>query len=197
MIADGNRRGYALLLDGFWDEARSHSLPLPTEKSISAPAFCTARRKISPDLLRQLLQLVREEFHKEFDAESRWHGRRVFAVDGVKINLQRHPDLETAFGGPDGAHCPQVLTSMLFDVCAKMPVDLQLSSYASCERQHMLAMLSHIDAGDVLVLDRGYPSHEVFQVLRQRDVDFLIRSSRSRSCFRATPSSRCRKIRTT
>lgn len=181
MIADGNRRGYALLLDGFWDEARSHSLPLPTKKSISAPAFCTARRKISPDLLRQLLQLVREEFHKEFDAESRWQGRRVFAVDGVKINLQRHPDLETAFGVPDGAHCPQVLTSMLFDVCAKIPVDLLVSSHASCERQHLLAMLSHIDAGDILVLDRGYPSHEVFQVLRQRDVDFLIRVPSSNS----------------
>lgn len=181
MIADGNRRGYALLLDGFWDEARSYSLPLPTERAISAAAFCVARRKITPDLLRQLLHLVREQYHKEFGATSRWHGRRVFAVDGVKINLQRHPDLEATFGIPDGAHCPQVLTSMLFDVCAKMPVDLQVSPHASCEREHMLAMLPQLDAGDVLVLDRGYPSHQIFQVLHQAGIDFLIRVPASNS----------------
>ena len=47
MVADGNRRGYRHLLDGFWDEARSHGLELPTEKPISAASFCTARHKIS------------------------------------------------------------------------------------------------------------------------------------------------------
>lgn len=179
MIADGNRRGYDLLLHGFWDEARSHSLQLPSERAISAAAFCKARRKITPDLLRQLLQIVRDEFRNEFDA--RWNGRRVFAVDGAKINIQRAPDLEEAFGVPDGAYCPQVLVSTLYDVCAKIPVDLRVSPYASCERQDLLEMIEHLDPGDVLVLDRGYPSHAVFQALREAGIDFLIRVPASNS----------------
>lgn len=181
MIADANRRGYELLLHGFWDEARSHSLPLPSERAISAAAFCKARRKITPDLLRQLLLLVKDEFVGKFGTTSRWHGRRVFAVDGAKINLQRDPDLEEAFGVPEGAHCPQVLVSTLYDVCAKLAVDLRVSPYAFCERQHLLEMLEHLVPGDVLVLDRGYPSHETLQALHKAGVEFLFRVPASNS----------------
>ena len=175
MIADGNRRGYALLLDGFWDEARSYSLPLPTERPITAASFCTARFKITVDLLRQLLQLVHEDYHRQHAATARWRGRRVFAVDGTKINLQRHPDLEHAFGVIKGNHCPQVLCSTLFDVCAKVAVDLVVSSGASCEREHLLSLLPQLAADDLLILDRGYPSHEVLQAVYRSGVDFLIR----------------------
>lgn len=181
MVADANRRGYELLLHGFWDEARGHSLPLPSRRAISAAAFCKARRKITPDLLRQLLQLVKDEFVGEFGTTSRWHGRRVFAVDGAKVNLQRDPDLEEAFGVPDGAHCPQVLVSTLYDLCAKLAVDLRVSPFASCERQHMLEMLDHLEPSDVLVLDRGYPSHETLHALHEAGVDFLFRVPASNS----------------
>ena len=36
MVADGNRRGYRHLLRAFWDEAKAHGLPLPTDEPISA-----------------------------------------------------------------------------------------------------------------------------------------------------------------
>jgi hypothetical protein len=175
MIADANRRGYELLLHGFWDEARGHSLPLPSKRAISAAAFCKARRKITPDLLRQLLQLVKDEFVGEFGTTSRWHGRRVFAVDGAKINLQRDPDLEEAFGVPTGTHCPQVLVTTLYDVCAKLAVDLRVSPFASCERQQMLEMLEHLEPGDLLVLDRGYPSSKTLHALHEAGIDFLFK----------------------
>ena len=47
MVADGNRRGYRHLLDAFWDECASHHVLLPTERPVSAPAFCQARSKLS------------------------------------------------------------------------------------------------------------------------------------------------------
>lgn len=175
MVADGNRRGYRHLLDAFWDEARSHGLDLPTEEPVSAPSFCTARHKITPDLLRHLIhEIASTSLETAFESQ-RWHGRRVFAVDGTKINLQRSPDLEYAFGVPNEAYCPQVLMSLLIDVCAKAPVDLQISGFASSERDHLFDMLPSLATGDVLVLDRGYPSHEVLQVLVQERIDFLIR----------------------
>lgn len=175
MVADGNRRGYQLLLEGFWDEARSYSLEVPTAKAISAPSFCDARRKISSNLLRQLLLVVSEEYESKFGHAARWHGRRVFAVDGVKFNLQRHHDLDEAFGRPNNGHCPQVLSSTLFDVCAKMPIDVRVGAYATSERDHLSVMLKHLKANDVIVLDRGYPSYELFRTLQQRGVDFLVR----------------------
>jgi hypothetical protein len=142
---------------------------------VSAPAFCTARRKITSELLRNVLHEMAANFETAFGARQRWHGRRVFAVDGTKINLQRGADLEAAFGVPDGAYCPQVLVSVMLDVCAKAPVDLEIDSFASGEREQLFKMLPSLEQGDVLVLDRGYPSHEVLQLLTQSMVDFLIR----------------------
>jgi len=175
MVADGGRRGYGLLLDDFWDQARSHGLPLPTERSISAASFCRARPKITSELLRLMLHEVASMSLESSFASQRWRGRRVFAADGTKINVQRSDDLERAFGIPRGGHCPQILVSVLFDVCAKLPIDVEIDPCASCERDQLLNMLSSLAAGDVLVLDRGYPAHRVFQELTHAKVDFLIR----------------------
>ena len=111
MVADGNRRGYQLLLDGFWDEARSYGLELPTEEPVSAASFCTARHKITPDLLRHMLHEIASTSLETNGKSQRWYGKRVFAIDGTKINLQRSPDLEAAFGVPEGCYCPQVLVT--------------------------------------------------------------------------------------
>jgi hypothetical protein len=175
MAADGNRRGYQLLLDGFWDEARSYGLPLPTDTPVSAASFCAARHKISPELLRHMLQEIASTSLETSFESQRWCGKRVFAVDGSKINLQRSPDLEQAFGVPEGGYCPQVLLSVLLDVCAKAPVDLLVSAFESSERDHLFEMLHNLARGDVLVLDRGYPSHELLQTLVQEGIDFLVR----------------------
>lgn len=182
MVADGNRRGYQHLLDGFWDEARSFGLPLPTATAISAASFCTARHKITPELLRHgLHEIATSTFATTFGASHRWHGRRIFAVDGMKVNLQRGEDLESAFGVPEGAYCPQVLVSVMLDVCVKAPVDVEVSSFASSEREHLLSMLPSLEPGDVVVLDRGYPSHEVLQALALHGVDYLVRVPSSHS----------------
>jgi hypothetical protein len=175
MVADGNCRGYRLLLDAFWDEARSLGLKLPTDEPVSAASFCDARPKITTAMLRHMLCELAQSSIGSLGSAQRWLGRRVFAVDGTKINLQRSPDLAREFGVPESAYCPQALVSVLLDVCAKAPVDLVISSFASSEREHLLALLPSLAAGDVLVLDRGYPSHEILQALSARGIDFLIR----------------------
>ena len=175
MVADGNRRGYKHLLEGFWDEARSYGLELPTEEALSAPSFCTARRKITPELLKHMLHEIASTSFETTFASQRWHGKRVFALDGTKVNLQRGHDLEVAFGVPNEGHCPQVLVSVLLDVCAKAPVDVEVAPFASSERAHLFAMLPSLERGDLIVLDRGYPSHDVLQTLVSEGIDFLIR----------------------
>lgn len=175
MAADANRRGYRHLLDGFWDEAQSLGLKLSTDEPVSAPSFCDARPKITALLLRHMLRELAQDSIADFGASERWLGRRVFAVDGTKINLQRSPDLAREFGVPESGHCPQVLVSVLLDVCTKAPVDLEISPFASSEREHLFALLPSLAPRDVLVLDRGYPSHEVFQELIAKGIDFLVR----------------------
>ena len=65
--------------------------------------------------------------------------------------------------------------SVLLDVCAKAPIDVEISPYASSEREHLLGLLPNLERNDLLILDRGYPSHEVLQTLVRDGIDFLIR----------------------
>jgi hypothetical protein len=180
MVGDANRRGYRHLLEDFWDDARVHGLPLPCEHPISAASFCDARPKITPELLEHVLhELADRAFGARSICRQRWHGRRVFAADGSKINLRRSFELRRAFGAPHGANCPQALVNVLFDVCAKIPLHVDVKPFASSERAALLEMLDHLEAGDLIVLDRGFPSHEIVQALAARRIDFLMRLSKS------------------
>ena len=185
MVSDANRSGYRHLMRAFWDDAAAHGLALPTEEPISGPSFCEARKKLSSELLSDLLYAVAWPSADDPDSDARrWRGRRVFAVDGTKINLQRCGELNDAFGTPEGAYCPQVLLSVLVDVCARIPMDLEVSGFATSERVHLEKLLTSLDRGDVVVLDRGYPSHALLQSLSRQGIDFLIRLPSSHT-FRA------------
>lgn len=175
MVAGGSCQGYRHLLDGFWDEARSFGVALPTEQPVSGPAFCTARYKLPPEVIRTLVHRVADAFARRFGSKCRWFGRRVFGVDGSKFNVHRSDELNDAFGVPAGAYCPQVLVSTLFDLRSKVPQDVAIAPFASSEREQMVLLLDRVKPGDVVVLDRGYPSFEVLCILADASIDFVMR----------------------
>lgn len=125
--------------------------------------------------IRALLHQAADKFDGTFGTGLRWHGRRVFAVDGTKVNLHRGKELERSFGVPSGGYCPQVLVSTLFDVVAKVPHDIVVGPYDSAEREQLVQMLDRVRPGDVVVLDRGYPSFEILAILMDSGIDFAIR----------------------
>jgi Transposase DDE domain len=175
MAADGGRRGYQLLLDEFWEECRSNEIALPVDKSVSAAAFCNARKKLDSTAVRQLLRDVSSAFDRCHGARHRLKGRRVLAVDGSRFSLQRAPELWTEFGAPTNGYTPQVSVSVLFDVIAKMPIDATITPFASSERDQVEALLSSTHAGDIIVLDRGFPSYALIDLLIEHGLDFVIR----------------------
>ena len=176
MVADGNRRGYRHLLEGFWDEARAQGLELPTEQALSAPSFCRAREKITTGLLKPILQtLASSDLASDSLPEHRWYGRKIFAIDGCKVTLPPSEDLMDYFGTSTDSHYPIALMSVLYDLGPGMPLDVEVSPYATSERDHLFEMLPSLNAGDVLVMDRGYASHEVFRALADEGIDFLAR----------------------
>jgi hypothetical protein len=175
MAGDANRRGYRHLLDAFWDECRSFGIALPSEQPVSAAALCQARDKVTSKFLRHALGEVATMFETTFHTDALWRGRRVFAVDGTKINLRRSPELHSAFGTPSGAYCPQVLVSALVNIVNKVPCDVVVAPFASSERQLLLEHLHRLRPGDILVLDRGYPSFDLIHQLTEAGIDFVIR----------------------
>lgn len=175
MTGDGNRRGYGHLLERFWAQCQLQGIVLPTADPVSASAFCQARAKISPELLRAMLARMAAEFERAFPKACRWHGLRVFAVDGSKFDLQRGDELQRVFGRPENGYSPQATVSTLVNVCSGVALEARIAPFASCERKLLLQHLDTLKPGDVLILDRGYPSHEVLHELMKRKLDFLIR----------------------
>lgn len=181
MAADASRRGYSLMLDAFWEDAERSGIDLGQEQPVSAAAFCKARHKLKPSLLASFLAMVGRVLDEKHRDKLCWNGRRIFAVDGMRHNLQRSAELGEHFGVPHGGHCPQMLVSVLYDVIGKFPVAATMVPGASCERQEMLRLLAHLRPGDVIVLDRGYPSFELMEALRRAGIDFVIRVPKSGS----------------
>lgn len=175
MVGDANRRGYRHLLDAFWDECASLGMELPTTDPVSAPAFCQARGKISTGMLGEVLRSAAARFATSFSDLWTWRGRRVFAVDGSKFNLGRSSELDRHFGRPTSGHFPQAAVSALVNVTSGLPCDVAVAPYGSCERKLLSQHLDALEAGDVLVLDRGYPSQDLFREMLARDLDFLVR----------------------
>ena len=175
MVADGNRRGYTEVLEHFWTNACNWGLKLPQSRPVSAAAFCKARRKLPSSLLRDLLKIVNGRFVQDFGSRYQWRGRRVFAIDGTKLNVKATEELGIKFGKPHCGRHPQVLVCTLYDVLSELPVD-QVQLPCNCdERFSFDSLLDHLSAGDLLILDAGYPSFGVFQELMARGIDFLIR----------------------
>jgi hypothetical protein len=156
---------------------------LPKLQSRQQP-FSKARRKLKPAAIRELVHRVADAFEETHGDAHRFKGRRVFAVDGAKISTQRSKSLADEFGMPSGAYCPQIMISALFDVVAKVPCDVTIAPYRGSERSELLQLLHRVKPGEVVVLDRGYPSHEVIEKLLDAGIDFLMRVP-ARNSFKA------------
>jgi len=163
------------MLEAFWGEAHAAGLELPQGDPVTAQAFCQARAKLPPEVVRSLLHQTADEFDATHGSGLRWHGRRLLAVDGARRFVQPSDELRRAFGGPSDAHYPQIHISTLFDVCSKVPVDAVVGPYGSDERRQLFFLLDRAKRGDIVVLDRGYIAFDVLSMLTLRDIDFVVR----------------------
>ena len=107
--------------------------------------------------------------------KQRFKGRRIFAIDGSKISLQRAEELWQEFGGPTCGLCPQIMVSVVHNVISNVPCDATIVPCDSSERDQVEPLIRNLRRGDVLVLDRGYPSHPIIRMLLERHIDFVIR----------------------
>lgn len=163
------------MLEAFWGEARSFGLALPQQEPVTAQAFSAARAKLPSALVRGLVHEAADAFERVHGKRFRWRGRRLLGVDGARRFVQGSDELRRRFGGPEGAHYPQFHLTTLFDVVSKVPQDAVLGPYGSDERVQLAKVLDRTLDDDVLVLDAGYPSFDVFVMLMESRLDFVVR----------------------
>jgi Transposase DDE domain len=126
-------------------------------EAVAASSFCEARGKISDDFFRRLQQQILSDV--AVDDDSRWHGHRVFAIDGTKITLPRELT-RAGFPVPNNGYYPQGLLSVLFHVRSQLPYDVRLTSDGD-ERASAAEHLETLGSRDLVIYDRGYFSYSL------------------------------------
>ena len=95
--------------------------------------------------------------------------RRDFA------QLQRSKELFDHFGSHHLAHRPSAHISTLYDVLVGLPLDIAIGEANDSDRAALVPLLTRIRKGDVLLLDRGYPSFDDLTWLVSEGLDFVVR----------------------
>ena len=70
------------------------------------------------------------------------------------------------------------LASMLYDVLNQMTIDAEIAPYSGSERDLLMKHLDKTKAGDILLLDRGYPCIWLLFLLKARGVEFCCENER-------------------
>ena len=177
MVRPGERVGYQKVIDRFFSETGLAFTEPEVVKPPDKAAFNRARKKIPVKVCQILFAeaLAYAQSLARQQAKLTWNGFRVYAIDGTKKNLPDSDELRDFFDGPHHAHFPQLITGVLFDVLAKLPVNYMRAPFNTSEREMAMTLIQELGPGALLVLDRGYPGYRMFHAIIQQGVDFLIR----------------------
>lgn len=81
-------------LDSFFKSVSNKDFNI---REVTKGAFSQARLKLNPWGFQRLNQVAVESFYQEAHYHT-WHGFRVLAVDGTRLNLPNHKSIVEAFG---------------------------------------------------------------------------------------------------
>jgi hypothetical protein len=148
---------------------------------MSQQAFSKARKKIKAEAIEELLRTsVTGSYHEEWE---RWRGYRLMAVDGSSIQLPSDPALLEYFGGLGKEEtAATALASMLYDLENDIVIDARIVPVSGNERalakEHVrvLEKLESYERGkELIIFDRGYPSHEFIKLLQDKEIGYVMR----------------------
>lgn len=163
-------------LDIFYKEVTSGEFNI---RHVTKGAFSKARAKLKPEAFIELNDNVVTTFYTQAPYLG-WHNMRLLASDGTRLVLPNHPSIKEEFGehgfGPNADSKKTLATaSFLYDPINLITLDAQIAPYTSSERDLLYRHLEKVEEGDLLLLDRGYPSILLMFLILSKGADFCMR----------------------
>lgn len=156
------------------------------ESPVTASAYSQARYKLKHTAFIELNQSAIVDTVYSDDNYHKFWGFRVLAVDGSKVVLPNTENIREEFSTInysngktaeiEGEHA-YALASVLYDVLNRIAIDAQLGKAKAYEVDLAVEHLVHTKAGDLLTMDRNYPSYRMLAELVHSQRDFVIRCS--------------------
>jgi hypothetical protein len=172
------KRGLQREMDSFFRETENEEFNI---RRITKGGFSKSRRNLAPEAFMELNDIVWRGFYEQVDYLG-YHGHKLLAVDGTFLNLPNHESIHKEFGvrGMGRGTKKDVpksmcLLSMLYDPVNYLNLDVQMGQTDGSELQLLLKHLPKVDKGDIVLLDRGYPSRYLFSILLSKGSHFIVR----------------------
>lgn len=142
-------------------------------RAVTRGALCHARDRLGVEPVRLLLHGLADSL----PPAPLFHGRRVGAVDGVRLDLPDTVANEHAFGrrrGRRGASpWPQMLLLVWVDAFTRIARDAVPAPCRASEQVVARSLFESLDGRDLLLLDKGFYGLPTFQEVARRGAAFL------------------------
>jgi hypothetical protein len=158
MVLSKNKQGYGISLNQLWDVCIEKGIALPQTNSVAASSLCEARQKLPESVFKTLSNELIKLWHKQRTTPT-WNGHKVFAIDGSKINAPRGLlNYGYKIVKDTTRHYPAGMMSCMYNLQEQFVYDFEFVSHGD-ERECALEHLKKLNAGDIVVFDRGYFSY--------------------------------------
>ena len=151
----------------------------------TASAYSQARRKIAPEVFRELTRQMCADVYELCGADKEirlWQGHRLLGADGTMFNLPDSAELRKAFTEQGNQHktYPQALGVVLYDLLNDIGLDGEMGPLQH-EKNMLFGLWGQTRAGDVVVLDRLFADYSVIAVASSTGRHVVIRCGRKRA----------------
>lgn len=153
-------------------------------KRVTASAFVQGRKKIKPTLFYALNHLITRAYYKDNeDYVKLYKGMRLLSIDGSTVNLPVTKQLQEQYGfyNNDKKTNDIVIArvSVLYDVLNEIVLDGLLRPFSEGEVSLSREHFTYAEKGDLILMDRAYPSFESAYRLQKKGVNYLFRCKKS------------------
>jgi hypothetical protein len=150
------------------------------EESPHRSSLCVARKRLGVAPVRHLFAQTVRPLAQPNTPGAFYGGYRLMGIDSTVFDVPDTPANDAAFGRPsagprgDGAF-PQVRKLSLVELGTHVEVAMLVKHIHCGERTMVAALLRHLSAEMLLLLDRGFFSYELWQQLDSTGVKLLAR----------------------
>lgn len=145
---------------------------------LSEEAFVKARRAMPLTFWTTLLLLLCERFQQQHAGWIRWKHFRLLALDGTHIRLPDWKPLAAYFGRSGNGRSRGPVSArlvMLQMPLARLPWRYALTPQQQGETTVAADLLRHVRGDDLVLMDQGFWSYALFDLVQQRQAFFAIR----------------------
>ena len=166
-----------LMTDGLaWLDPEVEPVRLPSKSAIFQ-----ARARLGSAPVKALFDRVAQPLATGDSPESFLAGRRLVAIDGTTLDVADSAVNDEFFGRPGTAKgersaFPQVRVVALAECGTHAIFDAELGAYAESEMALSKVLVDRLEAGMVLLADRGFCSFDLWQQASATGADLLWRS---------------------